>query len=471
LKFLHFNGRRTCPTDSTSPITSIKGYDLIFYDGPASFTDVEQRKEADMTSQITFYLSQILGGNFLSDDGIILGKIKDFLIDQTPLPGQESEPVRPRVVAVKVKKGAQNLILDFSSFEIKKFKRKFRIICLEMHDVTVDSWSNCLWLAENILDKQIVDINGRKLVRVNDIRMVMIPAGTYVIAVDVGIEGMLRRIGLEKPIQATLDTFRVSIPGKFILWDDIEAVDFANASIKLSKSPSKLSALHPSDLADIIEDLDKASRTMVFASLDEEKAADVLEELEPHAQIHIVESLPVGKVADVLEKMPADEVADLLDALNDEKAEELLEEMEKESSEEVRELLEYPDKFVGSLMTTDFYSFSEQMTVADTLLEIRKLQPEPAHISTIIVVDKIERFLSSIALGELVIADPAKKLGEIMKKNAVTIFDDDKIDSLAELVSKYHMPAVPVINKDRQMEGIVVMEDIVDDLLSRRKTR
>jgi Mg/Co/Ni transporter MgtE len=122
-------------------------------------------------------------------------------------------------------------------------------------------------------------------------------------------------------------------------------------------------------------------------------------------------------------------------------------------------------------MTTDFYSFSEQMTVADTLLEIRKLQPEPAHISTIIVVDKIERFLSSIALGELVIADPAKKLGEIMKKNAVTIFDDDKIDSLAELVSKYHMPAVPVINKDRQMEGIVVMEDIVDDLLSRRKTR
>ncbi|MCK9204039.1 MAG: CBS domain-containing protein [Bacteroidales bacterium] len=424
-----------------------------------------------MTSQITFYLSQILGKNFVSDDGIVLGKITDFLIDQSPLPGQESEPVRPRLVAVKVKKANQTIILDFSSFEIKKFKRKLRIVCLEMHSVSDESYSNCLWLAKNILDKQIVDINGRKLVRVNDVRLVMIPSGTYVIAVDVGLEGLLRRIGIEKPIQAILDTIHFSIPGKFILWDDIEAVDFANASIKLSKSSSKLNTLHPSDLADIIEDLDKASRTVVFASLDEETAADVLEELEPHAQIHIVESLPIEKVADVLEKMPADEVADLLDALNDDKAEELLEEMEKESSEEVRELLEYPDKYVGSLMTTDFLTFNERLSVAEILEEIRKLKPDPEQISTILVTDKNDHFLSSISLGEIVIAEPTKLLKEIMNKNPVTVFDDDKVDTLAELISKYHLPAIPVINKEKHVEGVVVMEDIVDDLLSRRKTK
>ena len=424
-----------------------------------------------MTSQITFYLSQILGMKYLSDDGTVLGKIKDFLIDQTPVPGKENDPIRPRVVAIRVKNGKDSRVLDFSSFEIKKFKRKLRITCLEVHDISPADFSNCLWLADDIQDKQIVDINGRKLVRVNDIRLVMIPAGTYAIAVDVGMDGLLRRIGIDKPIQSVLDPFSVDIPGKFILWDDIAAVDFSNSNIKLSKSSSKLNTLHPSDLADIIEDLDKASRTYVFASLDEETAADVLEELEPHVQIHIVESLPVEKVADVLEKMPADEVADLLDSLADDKAEKLLDEMEKESSEEVRELLEYPNKFVGSLMTTDFYTFNEDLTVNETLEELRRQRPEPAHIYSIIVIDKHERFLSSISLGELVIADPANQLRDIMNKHAVSVFDDDKVDSLAELVSRYNLLAVPVINKNRLMEGVVVVEDIVEDLLSRGKTR
>jgi Mg/Co/Ni transporter MgtE len=231
-----------------------------------------------------------------------------------------------------------------------------------------------------------------------------------------------------------------------------------------------LNTLHPSDLADIIEELDKTTRTYVFASLDEEQAADVLEELETHAQIHIVESLPVEKVADLLEKMPADEVADLLDVLAEDKAEKLLEEMEKESSEEVRELLEYSDKFVGSLMNTDYYTFQEDITVAETLEAIRMEKPEPSNIYAIFVIDKYNRFLSSISLGELVVADPGKQLRSIMNKHAVCVYDNDKVDSLADLVARYNLLAVPVINKNREMEGIVVVEDIVEDLISRRKT-
>jgi len=424
-----------------------------------------------MTSQITFYLSQIIGQKVKSEDTIFLGKIKDILIDQTSIAGRENEQLRPRIIAVKVKFGKKTKILDFTTFEIKKFKRNLRIVCHELHEISPDSFPNCLWLGENIQNKQIVDINGRKLVRVNDVRLVMIPSGAYVIAVEVGIEGMFRRIGIERPIQTLLDSFNIDLPGKFILWDDIEAIDFANASIKLSKASSKLNTLHPSDLADIIEDLDRASRTYIFSSLDEEKAADVLEELEPHAQIQIVESLPLEKVADVLEKMPADEVADLLDVLEEDKAEKLLNEMEKESSEEVRELLEYPDKYVGSLMTTDFMVFKEDQTVADTIEELRKQQPEPAHIYSIFVTDKNDRFLSAVSLGELVIASPDKHLKEIMMKNPVSVYDDDKVDSLAELVSKYDLLAVPVINKEQKMEGVVVIEDIVEDLLSRRKTK
>ena len=246
---------------------------------------------------------------------------------------------------------------------------------------------------------------------------------------------------------------------------------FSRAFVKLSKATSKLNTLHPSDLADIIEDLDKATRASVFALLDEERAADVLEELEPHAQIHIVESLPIEKVADVLEKMPADEVADLLDVIEEDRAEKLLEEMEKESSEEVRELLEYPDRVVGSIMSTEFLTFKEDMTVEQTLLEIRRQKPEPSNIYSIFIVDKNERLLSAISLMELVIADPDAPLRLIMKKKPVSVFDHDKVDTLAELVSKYNLLAVPVINENMVMEGIVVVEDIVEDLLRKRKTR
>jgi magnesium transporter len=426
-----------------------------------------------MTLQTTFYLSQILRKKFYAPQGTVLGKLMDFLIDQTSPQGMEAEPVRPKVVAVKIKKDGELRVYDFASFEIKKFRGQLKVICHEVEEIKEDCSSSCLWLGRNILDKQIVDINGKKLVRVNDVRMVMIPSGTYAIAVDVGIEGLLRRIGIDRPIQTALDPLKVSIPGKLILWDDIQAIDFSDTStkIKLTKSFSKLHTLHPSDLADIIEDMDKAARASIFSWLDEEKAADVLEELEPKAQVDIAESLPIEKMADLLEKMPADEAADLLDNLEEDKAIKLLDEMEKESSEEVRELLEYSDKAVGSIMSTDYHTFLENLTVAETLEEIRKLQPEPSDIYSIFVIDNNEKLISSISLMALVIADPSSKLKDIMKKNPVVVFDHDKVDTLAELFSSYNLLSIPVINKENQLEGVVVVEDIVEDLLNQRKTR
>jgi magnesium transporter len=168
--------------------------------------------------------------------------------------------------------------------------------------------------------------------------------------------------------------------------------------------------------------------------------------------------------------MPADEVADLLDELGEDTAEKLLNEMEKTSSAEVRELLEYPGNTVGSIMSTDFLTFSGELTVAETINELRRQQPEPVTFYSIFVVDKYDRLISAIALGELIICDPEKKLKDIVTKKAVAVYDNDKIDTLAELVSKYNLLAVPVINKELKMEGMVAVEDIVDDLLSSRKT-
>ena len=424
-----------------------------------------------MTSQTTFYLSQVLGKKFVSLQGDDLGKIRDFYVDLTVWSGKEHEPLRPKVIAVKVKTSQKEFIYDFTSFEIKRFKRNLRIICHEVNEISASKNSSRLWLVEDILDKQIVDINGRKLVRVHDVRMVMIPSGTFALAVDVGLEGKFRRMGINQPLETFLDRFNFSLPTKLILWDDIETVDFKNAHIRLTTPSSKLNTLHPSDLADIIEELDKTTRASVFAMLDDEKAADVMEELEPHAQIHLVESLPLEKVADVLEKMPADEVADLLDVIEEDRAEKLLAEMEKESSEEVRELLEYPDEVVGSIMSTDFITFPEDITVEEAITGIRQKKPEPSSIYSVFIVDKNERFISAISIMELIIAEPTATLKQIMKKNTVSVFDHDNVDILAELVSKYNLLAVPVINEEMKMEGIVVVEDIVDDLMNKRKTR
>ncbi len=427
---------------------------------------------APVTAQTTFYLSQILGKKFFSHDGHITGKVKDFLIDLTPVAPTPDKPTRPKVIAVKVKVGMYERVFDFSSLELIREKASTRVICHEIEEISTAYLTNVLWLRESILKRQIVDITGKKLEKVTDVRLVVIPSGTYAIAVDVGIEGILRQLGLVQVVERLERTLGISmLPSRLILWDDIEAVDLATSQLWLSKATTKLTTLHPSDLADIIEELDKHTRTYVFAALDEEQAADVLEEMEPDAQVQIIESLPLGKAADVLEKMPADEVADILDELEEDKKEELLKEMEHESSEEVRELLEYEDKEVGSIMNTDVFTLSPDLTVAQALEEIRKARPEPIHINTLFITDRSERLLASLSLAELVIAEPGKPLSSFVRRNPVTVRDTDRLDTLAELVSKYNLMAVPVIGEEDKLEGMVLVEDIVDDLLDRRKTK
>jgi len=422
-----------------------------------------------MTSLTTFYLSGIIGKEAFGADGDAIGVIKDLLI--SAIPSGQNEPGQQLVIGVKLKIGRETRFYSFNSFRVFKAREMLNVTCTDLIELGNGDVNNGLLLVENILDKQIVDLNGRKLVRVNDVRLATLSTGTFAVAVDIGIEGLLRRIGISFPIKKILSLFKINIPAKFILWDDVQAIDFSNLNIKLSKSYAKLHTLHPSDLADILEDLGKKSSTSVFSALDEEKAADVLEELETHAQIHIVESLPVNKVADVFEKMPADEVADILDELEDDKAELLLKEMEAESSQEVRELLEYDDDLVGSIMTTDYLSFSVSKTVEEVLKELRLKKPESAELYNLFVTEKNDELIGTFTLRDLVVAEPDKRVNQIMKSEPVYLFDDQKTGAIAEIVSKYNLLAVPVVDQNHQLQGMVVVDDVVEDLISERKTR
>jgi len=422
-----------------------------------------------MTSLTTFYLSGIIGKEAFDSDGEAVGIIKDLLI--SAVPSGQNDPNSQLVTGIKLKIKKESRYYSFRTFRVVKAREFLNVTCTDLIELNREEVENGLLLVENILDKQIVDMNGRKLVRVNDVRLATLPAGTFTVAVDVGIDGILRRIGISTPMKKILSLFKVSIPTKYILWDDVQAVDFSNLNIKLSKSVAKLHTLHPSDLADILEDIGKKSSTSVFSALDEEKAADVLEELETHAQIHIVESLPVNKVADVLEKMPADEVADILDELEDDRAELLLKEMEAESSREVRELLEYDDDLVGSIMTTDYLSFSGTKTVEEVLQELRLKKPEAPELYNMFVTEKNDKLVGTFNLRDLVVSEPDRKIKQIMKSEPVSLYDDQKTGAIAEIVSKYNLLAVPVIDRQEQLQGMVVVDDVVEDLISERKTR
>lgn len=407
-----------------------------------------------------FYLSRIIGRKiYYTKDGSVIGRIADLIVDRSYK--------RPKVVAVKLRSG---IILDSSAIEIAKEKGQYVFYCGEIHDINLER-DNLLYLAKNIQDRQIVDMDGRKVVRVNDVRLAVVKDGTYMIAVDVGLEGLLRRLGFAKPLKVLLKRFGKNIPSRLILWDDVEAVDAGNSGIKLTKESAKIATMHPSDLADIIEDLDNNSQASLFASLDEEKAADVLEEMEPESQKHIIDSLSIEKAADVLEKMPSDEAADLLDVLSDDVAEEILGEMDKEASQEVRGLMKYPDDTVGSLMSADFVSFKSTMSVGEVLDYLRGAKPEMDEIFYLYVLNERGRLIATVSLRDLVVSDTGVMIKDIMNTSFIYVYDHDPLDSIAEIVSKYNLLAVPVLDKEHVMKGIVVINDVVYSLLQRRRGR
>ena len=410
----------------------------------------------------SFYLSRILDHRLQLPDGRTFGKIKDLIA----MNGE-----RPQVIAAVVTTGRNQIqIVDWQQLVVDKEKHRYQILCREIVTI-VPQQKNLIYLRKHILDKQIVDIDGKKVVRVNDLRLAAISSGLFVIAVDVGLEGLLRRLDLVRPIKNLLQLFGETVPSKLILWNNMEPIGSPLANLKRSTSSSRLNTLHPSELADIIEDLDINNRTAIFNSLDHERAADVLEELETDAQNSILDLLPVPKAADLLEKMPADEVADILDDLEEGKAEELLREMEQEASQEVRELMEYPEHTVGSLMSTDYISFKEHLTVDQTLNELRRLKPESDTIYYLYVVDDEERLTAVLSLRDLVVAEPWTRLDQIMNRKIIFVYDTDPINSLVEIISKYSLLAIPVVDREMKMMGMVIIDDVVYELLKPKKRK
>ncbi len=319
-----------------------------------------------------------------------------------------------------------------------------------------------LLLKEALLDKQVVDTDGAKIRRVNDLQFLVAGRGLYLVHVDVGFHGLLRRVGLERLSGFILRSlFDYEMADQLVSWKFVQPISSPDL-LRLTIAQNRLAQLHPADLADIIEELDIHQRTAVFSALDVETAAETLEETDPKVQVSLIEGLSTEDASDIIEEMTLSEAADLLGDLSPEKAEDILNEMEKDAAEDMKELLAHPEEKAGGLMTTAYPSFLPSCTAAEALETIRSDADDLDLIYYSYVVDEQEHILGVISLRELLAAPPEKRLSEIMDTRVVFVDIEEKKGEIADAFFKYGLMAIPVVDDDEKLEGVILFKNLLE---------
>lgn len=394
-----------------------------------------------------------------------IGRLEDIAVDA-------SEPYPP-VVGVYVKMNGKLRYAPADSIA-SLTDRKTVLTALPVEPLEAAVSPDELLLNRELLDKQIVDVDGRKVVRVNDARLAPAGDALRLIAVDIGISGLLRRIGLQRLGQAWLE--RVAHRGltpALISWDAVQPLhrDSPGAAIRLHVPSDKINRIHPSDLAAIIEDLNATDQASLVGSLDEETAADAFEQLEPETQLSILEDLSPEQAADIIENMAPDDAADVLGEVAPEKQEEILRLMEPEEAKDVRELLTHDEETAGGLMTTEYLSIPPGLTVGETFDRIRKAAEDAELIYYVYVLEPDERLVGVVALKDLITEGLEAPVSSIMVDDVVHVGLKASKEEVATTIARYDFLAVPVVDERGLMQGIVTVDDVVDVLLPEKLRR
>lgn len=320
-------------------------------------------------------------------------------------------------------------------------------------------------LKEEVLDKQVVDTYGAKMERVNDIHLLLTDGELRIVHVDFGIRGILRRLGWIKIVDFLTNWFfAYQFPKKMISWKYVQplASDPRKKSLKLNVTLRKLYELHPSDLADIIEELDQEKRNTIFKSLDLQTAAETLEEVEPKLQASLIESATDEQASDIIEEMAPDEAADLLADLPEERKRKLIQSMEKPHREQLEELLKFKEGTAGSIMTKDFISIQEDKTIGAAVEEFRKTTHPLETVNYLYVTDKENRLVGVLTLRHLLLCVQDAPLSKLMNKHLIKVKPEENVDEVAEIFKKYKFMAIPVVDKDERLTGIITLRDAVE---------
>ncbi|HEY1337517.1 MAG TPA: CBS domain-containing protein [Bryobacteraceae bacterium] len=325
-----------------------------------------------------------------------------------------------------------------------------------------------LRIGRDLLDQQIIDVTGRKVVRVNDITFDLNDGARnnlYVLEVDIGVRSIFRRVLQGLLPRAWIRRLQQAIPPNSIRWEFCNVVEpDPQRRLRLNISYRKLEDLHPADLADIVEDLGPAEREAIFETIDSEVAADALSEVDPKMQASILESLEPEKAADIVEEMSPDEAADVLSELEEETSEEILDEMDSAPKTEVRELLEFEEDTAGGMMNTEFVFLHDNASVMDALSALRGNEDLLESLNAVFLVDQDERLTAAIPLARLFVASGGAKLKELAAETLIQVNVDEKQDRVTELFDKYNLLTLPVVDEDGKLAGVITADDIISVL-------
>ena len=402
------------------------------------------------------YLSQVIGRPVRDRNDEPIGKVADLIVAV----GDKYPPVTGLVVETD----RRRIFLPWTSVD-RLDDSGAKLSTLTMDLGKFHQRPDEILLRADLMDKQIVDIDGRKVVRVNDLRLDEVEGALHLVAVDVGAAGLLRRLGVEGGMRTIARNLRVQVPEKYIDWEDVDPVETSIASIKLRVPHAGLAELHPADLATIIDQLAPRDRAGVLASLGDDAVADAIEEMEPETQVEVLEDLEPGRAADILEEMSPDDAADLVADLSQTTRDEIFALMEKDEKAEVQELLGYPEDSAGGIMTTEFVAVPAHLTAAETIDMLRQLEPNAETIYYVYVTDDDGRLVGVLSLRDLIVAAPDTLIGDVMIKEPVAVGVLADQDEVAEVVAHYNLLAVPVIDDDGRLAGIVTVDDALDTVL------
>jgi CBS domain-containing protein/sporulation protein YlmC with PRC-barrel domain len=408
------------------------------------------------------YLSQAIGRPVLDANGEPLGKVDDLIVAV----GDRYPPVTGLVVVTD----RRRIFLPWS--QVARFDAGGARLSGATIDITrFAQRPNEIGLRADLLDKQIVDIDGRKVVRVNDLGLDDVDGKLHLVAVDVGASGLLRRLGIEGAYRLLARNLRLPTPERYIDWEDVDPVETSIASIRLRVPHAGLTELHPADLATIIDQLAPRDRAGVLAALDDEAVADAIEEMEPETQVEVLEGLHPERAADILEEMSPDDAADLVADLSDSTRQELLGLMEADEAEELGGLLAFPENTAGGMMTTEFVAVRADLTAGQTIERLRELEPDAETIYYVYVVDAGGLLVGVLSLRDLIVAQPSTPIGEVMIDEPVAVDVLADRDDVARIVARYNLLAVPVVDADRRLVGIVTVDDAIDTILPAHRRR
>jgi len=324
-----------------------------------------------------------------------------------------------------------------------------------------------LRIARDLLDQQIIDVTGRKVVRVTDVTMGIVNDGVRdtlsLVDIDIGVRSMFRRLfqGVLPP--PWIRRLQQPIAPNSIRWEFANVVEpDPQRRLRLNISYQKLEQMHPADLADIVEDLGPAERGAIFETIDSEAAADALSEVEdPKMQASILEALEPEKAAEIVEEMSPDEAADVLSELEDETSEEILEEMDSAPKTEVRELLEFEEDTAGGMMNTEYVALHENASVMDALAALKGNEDLLEGLNTLFLVDADGRLAASVPLARLFLASGDAKLRDLATETLIQVNVDEKQDRVSELFDKYNLLTLPVVDEDGKLAGVVTADDVI----------